>query len=158
MSTYNTFKDNLIAVTPRLENERKMRDVVGQAELVKPPQGMGKWARAAWYQQQREWFGSIPDFKITLYAPYCMTADNASFLSLVDHELYHCALKGYTNKGVPIWGMKAHDVEEFVGIVKRYGAGAAAGETVALVEAAKHKPTIAKLDIAAACGTCKLAA
>ena len=26
MSTYNTFKDNLIAVTPRLENERKMRE------------------------------------------------------------------------------------------------------------------------------------
>jgi hypothetical protein len=139
-------------------NDRNMNQVVGQAELCKPPQAIGKWAKVAWFQQQREWFGYLPHFKITLYAPYCLEIDNASFCALVEHELHHCALKGFTKQGVPIWGIKGHDVEEFVDVVERYGTGAAAGQTIALVEAANNKPTIAKAAISGACGTCQLKA
>jgi hypothetical protein len=44
--------------------------------------------------------------------------------------------------GLPVFGMIGHDVEEFVGIVRRYGAGSAAGRTRDLVAAAKKKPEI----------------
>lgn len=137
-------------------NERQMRTVVGQAELCKPPQSIGKWARAAWHQQHRDWFGHIPNFKITLYAPYVNEADDASLCALVEHELYHCALLRFTSQGVPMWGMRGHDVEEFVGIVERYGVGAAAEGTGRLIEASKQMPKIAQAAIAGACGTCAL--
>jgi hypothetical protein len=139
-------------------NSRNMNDIVGQAELCKPPTSVGKWGKVAWAQQHRDWFGLIPHFKITIYAPYAAEADNDSFCALIEHELYHCALKGFTKQGAPIWGLRGHDVEEFVDIVDRYGIGAAAGQTAALVEAANRKPSIAKAAIAGACGTCRLAA
>ena len=49
--------------------------------------------------------------------------------------------------------MRAHDVEEFVGVVRRYGASQ---EVRALVEAASQPPEVAKINIARACGTCLL--
>jgi hypothetical protein len=131
---------------------RQMNRVVGMAELTKPHPALGKWQKARIEYQLAGWFEDVPDFLITLDAKYAATCDNANFCSLVEHELYHCALKGFTMKGAPIWAIKGHDVEEHVGIVARYGAGNAAGDTMRLVEAAK-KPLIARAQIDWACGT-----
>jgi hypothetical protein len=145
-------------------NSRHQRAIVGTAELGEPRASQGKWAKAQQEYQIRQWFGGIPDFKIIIYAPYAAEVDDVSFCSLVEHELYHCAQavdefgspKFSRTTGMPVYAMKGHDVEEFVGIVKRYGAGAAAGETTALIEAANRVPEIGAAKVAAACGTCAL--
>ncbi|WP_371412322.1 putative metallopeptidase [Ensifer sp. NM-2] len=56
--------------------------------------------------------------------------------------------------GRPVFVIRGHDVEEFVGIVRRYGADAAGVR--AMVDAANQKPEIARMQIAHACGTCQL--
>lgn len=136
-------------------NERKQRPVVGQAELTKPKPMQGRWEKAARQVQLRNWFGDpLPEFLITLYAPYAAECDNAAWCALVEHEMYHCRLLGFTSKGIPMWTLVGHDVEEHVGIVARYGPGAAAGQTLALVEAARRKPLIARARIDGVCGNC----
>lgn len=139
-------------------NGRHMRAIIGQAEM--PMAKGGKWAKARHDLQLRDWFGSVPDFVITLSAPYAATADDASFCALIEHEMLHCA-QARTAYGVPrfsrstgrpIFAMRGHDVEEFTSIVRRYGAKAAGVED--LVAAAAAKPLIAGAAIAGACGTC----
>jgi len=140
-------------------NARGGNGVVGQAEI--PSIQGGKWARARFFQQIEEWFGHVPHFLITLDAGFADEADDATFCALVEHELYHCAqartawgdLK-FRKDGSPAFTMRGHDVEEFVGIVGRYGAGAAAGRTSTFVAAAVAGPTIAAAEIAGCCGTC----
>lgn len=142
-----------------LPNARGGNAVVGQAEL--PSIQGGWWARARFVQQLEAWFGLVPDFLITLQADFADQADDATFCSLVEHELYHCGQERdgfgapkFTRDGRPKLAIRGHDVEEFVGVVARYGVGAAAGQTRALVEAANAGPTIAAADIATCCGTC----
>lgn len=140
------------------DNSRAMRSVIGQAELM-PPMAMGKWQRARAIQQVEEWFGDMPDFLITFSAPAAHGMDDASFCALVEHELYHCAQKmdqygmpKFKEDGTPSFAIRGHDVEEFVGVVARYGAidpGVAA-----MVAVANHKPLIGAASIAGACGTC----
>lgn len=142
-------------------NNKDQVQIVGTAEIAVPPGGK-VWHKGRTAQQLLTWFAEIPDFLITLYAPYASEADDATFCATVEHELLHCAvqLDKYGEKrfdrltNAPIWGMRAHDVEEFVSIVERYGPGAAAGKTMQLVEAANRTPLIARADIARACGTC----
>lgn len=55
---------------------------------------------------------------------------------------------------MPKLGIRGHDVEEFVGIVRRYGAG----DTAKFVAAAQRAPEVGHADIARACGTCILRA
>ena len=143
-------------------NAKAMRTVIGQAELM-PPMAMGKWQRARAIQQIEEWFGAVPDFLITFYAPAAATMDDASFCALVEHELYHCAqardvygMPKFNRDGAPVFAMRGHDVEEFVGVVARYGA--AATGVAEMVEAANRRPTVALADIAGVCGTCLLKA
>jgi hypothetical protein len=141
------------------DNSRQMRAVIGQAELM-PPMAMGKWQRARAIQQIEEWFGGMPDFLLTFSAPAAAGMDNPSFCALVEHELYHCAQKRdkygmpafNKDTGKPILVMRGHDVEEFVGVVARYGAEAAG--VSAMVDAAKAGPTIGRASIAGVCGTC----
>ncbi|MGV7034858.1 putative metallopeptidase [Methylobacterium symbioticum] len=143
-----------------VSNARGGNSVVGQAEI--PSIQGGKWARARFFQQVEGWFGIVPDFLITLDAGFADQADDATFCSLVEHELYHCAQakdrwgapRFSKATGLPIFTMRGHDVEEFVGIVARYGVGAAAGQTAALVEAAGRAPIVCSADIAGVCGTC----
>lgn len=142
-------------------NARQGRSVIGQAEEGSP-RAMGRWAKARAVQQVVEWFGEIPDFIITLDASYCAQASDIEFCALVDHELYHCAQdrddfgapKFRKDTGRPAFTMRGHDVEEFIGVVRRYGADAAGVR--ALVDAAAQQPTIARVSIAQACGTCLL--
>lgn len=132
--------------------DRKMIPVVGMMQLTKPNPMQDEWAKARQRVQLRGWFGFIPDFLMTLYAPYMAAVDNATFCAVIEHELYHAKLKFITSKGVPVWGIYGHDVEEHVGVVDRYGVGAAAGKTHELVEAAKRKPSIAPARVDWACG------
>jgi hypothetical protein len=147
--------------TPK--NTRQMRRVVGQCEEV--TFRASAWQKGRQEQQMTEWFGNVPDYLITLDANYALNCSDAEFCALVEHELYHIAHKvdeygapAFTKDGEPKLGIRSHDVEEFVGIVRRYGVGAAAGDTARLVAAAQKAPEIGSFNIAQACGTCLLRA
>lgn len=138
-------------------NTRKMKGIAAQAEM---PRAQGDaWTRARQEHWMREWFGDEPDFVITVDAPLAAVLTDVQFCALVEHELYHCAqatdgdgLPKFTKDGNPVFAMKGHDVEEFVGVVRRYGAvGAGIAE---LVEAANAGPTISTAHASWACGTC----
>lgn len=149
---------NLGVLWTNCDNSRNMRSVIGQAELM-PPMAMGKWQRARASQQVVEWFGELPDFLLTFSATAAATMDDASFCALVEHELYHCAQKldrygmpAFDKEGQPVFAIRGHDVEEFVGVVARYGSQAAG--VTEMVEAANRRPSVGIASIAGACGTC----
>ena len=137
---------------------KKGRTVVGQAEQV--AFRAGGWQKARMEQQMRDWFGDVPAYIITLAADYCAQCSDADFCALVEHELYHIAqatdqygAPKFTQEGLPKLEMRGHDVEEFVGVVRRYGASPAVQE---LVDAANKPAEVGKMNIARACGTCLL--
>lgn len=137
------------------------RTVLGQCEEI--TFRAGPWQKGRQEQQMREWFGEVPDFVITVDAAYSRKCSDAEFCALVEHELYHVghlndeygAPAFYKDSGLPKLGMRAHDVEEFVGVVRRYGASM---DVQRMIDAAKTAPEVAKLNIARACGTCLLKA
>jgi hypothetical protein len=136
-----------------IRQERQGRQIAGTAQLGKPPGN--PWTAGKQAQQLREWFGSVPDFLITLDAPCFSLSEPATRLAILEHELYHCAMNGFNQQtGLPRWSMRPHDVEEFVGVVRRYGAEHGAGSTARLVGAALKEPQIAPAKIAKVCGTC----
>lgn len=145
------------------ENVRQMRRVAAQVTIPKPPTQSGAWEKARFRFQLRQWFGTDKlDFLITFSAVYMAVCADINYLATVDHEFYHCAQKldmfgmpKFNNEtGLPVFGLQGHDVEEHVGIVRRYGVQGGAGKTMELVAAAKKKPLIGKADIAAVCGNC----
>ena len=139
--------------------EKKGRTVLGQCEEVM--MRAGGWQKARMEQQMHEWFGRIPTFIITLAADYCAQCSDLDFCALVEHELYHIchatdefgAPKFKRDTGLPVLKMRGHDVEEFVGVVRRYGASRDVQE---MVDAANNRPEVAHVDVARACGTCML--
>lgn len=141
-------------------NNRQMRDVIGQAEM---PQFQGNaWTKGRQEAQMLRWFGDVPDFVLTFYAPYVATCSDAAWCALVEHELYHCAQANDAfggprfrkDSGLPVFAIRGHDVEEFVGVVKRYGV---ISQNVAdLIDAASRAPEVATANIAAICGTCRV--
>jgi hypothetical protein len=137
---------------------KKGRTVVGQAEEV--AFRAGGWQKARMEQQMMDWFGDVPAYIITLAADYCAQCSDADFCALVEHELYHIAqakdqygAPKFTQEGLPKLEMRGHDVEEFVGVVRRYGASPDVQE---LVDAANKPAEVGKLNISRACGTCLL--
>lgn len=143
-----------------VSNSKKGRIVIGTAEPGSPQGAMGKWSRARAVLQVTEWFGNIPDFIITIDANWWLQASDAEACALVEHELYHCAQdvdafgapKFNKDTGRPTFAMRGHDVEEFVGVVRRYGADAT--HVRALVDAAIAGPEIEAASIEKACGVC----
>ncbi|MDY4311192.1 putative metallopeptidase [Pseudomonas putida] len=138
--------------------EKQGRTVLGQAERV--AFRASGWQKARMEQQMRDWFGDVPAFIITLAADYCADCSDAEFCALVEHELYHIAqatdeygAPKFTQDGMPKLYLRGHDVEEFVGVVRRYGASE---EVQQLIDAASRPPEVAKINIARACGTCQL--
>lgn len=139
----------------------KGRRVVGTAEDTVMA-GMGSpWKRARAEHQLREWFGAVPRFVITVDAFYWREADDAAACALVEHELYHLAHKtdefgapAFTKDGQPKLGIVGHDVEEFVGVVRRYGPGDPDGSVARLVIAAAAGPRVEEARIRHACGVC----
>jgi hypothetical protein len=137
---------------------KKGRTVVGQAEQV--AFRAGGWQKARMEQQMMDWFGRVPTYIITLAADYCSQCSDADFCALVEHELYHIAqaqdqhgAPKFTQEGLPKLEMRGHDVEEFVGVVRRYGASP---EVQVMVDAANKPAEVGKLNISRACGTCLL--
>lgn len=132
------------------------RTVLGTCEQVA--------IRAGGWQKQRQeaqflaWFGRVPTFLITLAGDYCAQCGDTEFAALLEHEHYHIGQKcdefgepAFTKDGYPKLGMRGHDVEEFVGVVRRYGMSP---DVRRLVEAAAGQPEVAHANIAACCGTC----
>ncbi len=155
-------KSDIGCLWTNAENSRHQRRIVGQAEVPPGPPRGGKWARARTVFQLEEWFGDVPDFLLTFDALYANDVDDANFCSLVDHELFHCAQemddfgmpKFNQATGLPSYCIMGHDIEEFVGVVRRFGIEAAAGNAVDFVMAAAQKPEIAPASLAQSCGTC----
>lgn len=145
---------------------RKQRRIVGLAERLDTMRRAGAWQRARAELQLLQWFGphgTALDFLLTFSAPYAFEADDASWCALVEHELYHCAqaldpfgAPKFDQLGRPVYDLKGHDVEQFTGVVRRYGADAAG--VTALVKAAAARPLMSSGAIAWACGTCARAA
>lgn len=138
--------------------EKQGRAVLGQCESVM--MRAGGWQKARMEQQMYEWFGRVPKFIITLAADYCSQCSDLEFCALVEHELYHIAQSvdqfgapKFNDEGKPSLKLRGHDVEEFIGVVRRYGPSA---EVQKIIDAASNKPEIANLNIARACGTCLL--
>lgn len=139
--------------------EKKGRVVLGQCEEVM--MRAGGWQKARMEQQMHEWFGRVPTFVITLAADYCAECSDLDFCALLEHELYHItqALDQYgapkfnRDTGQPVLTMRGHDVEEFVGVVRRYGASK---EVQDMVDAANRPAEVAHVNVARACGTCLL--
>ena len=139
------------------------RQVVGLTEDLRLGMRGNPFQKARSEQQLTEWFGSVPDFLITLDAFYVATGGDINFCALLEHELYHVGHKrdefgnpAFTKDGRPRLGIRGHDVEEFVGVVERYGVGGPDSDVARLVIAAAKGPTLAPVHIAQACGTCML--
>jgi hypothetical protein len=160
---YNAEHDHLSSalvgcIWTNVKKIKHMKRVAAQAEkpLFKDP-----WQKARGEQQLRDWFGCIPDFLITFDAFYAQECDDLAFCALVEHELYHCAQQvdkhgfpKFSEDGWPRFGIKGHDVEEFTGIVERYGLRAAGEEAIKFVEASKRAPLIKAVNVDIACGAC----
>lgn len=143
------------------DNRRRGRAVVGEAE--QPNFKGGRWQIGRQKMQMTEWFGDVPEFVITLNAGYVEAGTEVEFLALLEHELYHCGqaldlfgFPKFTREGRPVFAMRGHDIEEFTGIVRRYGIGAAGQTAVDFVAAAAQDPEVSPVRIAALCGTCSV--
>jgi len=140
-------------------NRKGGKLVLGQAQLM-PPGGGDAWGRARAAQQILEWFGEMPDFVITLLALEAAEMDDATFCALVEHELYHCAQKldDYGSPcfdratGDPLWAIRSHDIEQFVGVALRYGA--VPSGLGPLADALASGPTVSEARMKLVCGSC----
>ncbi|MCP1120096.1 putative metallopeptidase [Robbsia andropogonis] len=146
-----------------VENRRQMRRVIGQCEEV--TFRCGAWQKGRQEQQMEEWFGRVPAYLITLDAVYVNECSDLEWCALVEHELYHIAHRqdefgapAFTKDGLPKLGIRGHDVNEFVGVVERYGVGSPDSAIAKMVRAANAGPKISHISIAQACGTCLLKA
>jgi hypothetical protein len=103
----------------------------------------------------------VPKFIITIDSIYAAQASDIDFCALIEHELYHVGAKrdedgNYVvsqSTGEYKYYLRPHDVEEFHGVVQRYGASP---DVQKMVELANNGPTISRANIAHACGTCLL--
>ncbi|EPQ6384851.1 putative metallopeptidase [Acinetobacter baumannii] len=136
---------------------RAKRMVLGQCEKVMFNQG--GWKKARQEQQMRDWFGYVPVYLITIDASYCDQATDRDFCALIEHELYHIGVERDEDgdplisemTGLPKHYLAGHDVEEFVGVVKRWGADESVKR---LIEVAKQAPFVSDVNISKCCGTC----
>lgn len=150
------------ALWTTIPNGRQGRTIIGTAEPGDPAV-IGKWRKARAEQQIEDWFGFIPDFILTFDASYASQCSDAEFMALVEHELYHCGQERdefgapkFRKSGTPAFTMRGHDVEEFVGVVRRYGADTSGIRD--LIDAANRPPEVTRAEIAQSCGTCMLRA
>lgn len=139
----------------------KMRTVIGTAEEV--AFRCNAWQRGRQEQQMAQWFGRVPGFLITLDGRFASQCSDAEWCALVEHELYHLAHEHnafgapvFDKAGRPKIAIRGHDVEEFVGVVRRYGTGHAESSVSRMAAAARNPPEVSRVALAGACGTCLL--
>jgi Putative phage metallopeptidase len=135
---------------------------LGTAELVTMNGDPWKTGRKA--QQIREWFGVDPDFIVTLFAPFLAQENARRVCRLAEHELLHCGWARWpdgelrvTDEGGPVYGLRRHDVEEFVSIAQRYGVEGMHQSAALFVDAALRDPTVSDEMIRRGCGACRAA-
>jgi Putative phage metallopeptidase len=140
-------------------NARHGKAIVGQCELGAPRGNMGKWVKAKAVAQLEAWFGAVPDFVLTFFAPYAAECSDVQWLALVEHECYHTShvtdafgAPKFTPEGQPVYGIKGHDAEVFIGVARRYGAVEPGVRE--LMDVLSRSPEVAAADVAGACGTC----
>lgn len=141
-------------------NSKQMNIVAATAEM--PFFRGNAWQKHRQIMQMQEWFGGIPDFLITFDAQLAMRANDLQFCGRTEHELYHCAHKldrfgapmFDEETGRPKFALKGHDVEEHVGVMKRYGPKGCAGRTIDFIEAAQSDPIIGEVELLGVCGSC----
>lgn len=144
-----------------VSNAKKGRMVIGTAEPGALQGAMGKWGRAKATLQVTDWFGMVPDFIITIDATWWLQVSDAEACALIEHELSHCgqdtdeygAPKFNRQTGRPVFTMRAHDFEGFVGIARRYGAIEPGVRE--LMEALSQEPLMTADMIGVACGCCQ---
>ena len=86
--------------------------------------------------------------------------EDYQFMGLIEHELYHAGqdtdasgMPKFSNEtGLPIWTSKPHDIEEFLGVIDRYGS--VSPQLAAAAQMVNRGPKIAHAEIKNACGTC----
>ncbi len=119
---------DILFVWSSVNFKRQGQVVVGTAQPGKQrPSGPGqKEFIESWYLAWNK--NQSPDFIITICAPYVVDANPDQICALIEHEIYHCGqakdafgFPKYNKNGVPKYAMRGHDVEEFVGVVERYG-------------------------------------
>lgn len=142
-----------------VENIKRQRLILGTAQLL-PPTG-DKWSAGRAECQLLNMFGGeMPEALVILYAPIVATMDDWQFMALVEHELYHIAGK-LDRYGAPAFDrdtgkraleMRGHSVEEFTGVVRRYGA--TSPELREMVRAINKGAELSETNIARACGVC----
>ena len=143
-------KADLVAVwTNRLYVEGGVQ-VVGQAELIRTS---GKpWAVVDKVDRLCILHGRIPQARIWLYGPMWVERGFWRACAVGEHELGHLDQK-VDREGEklyedekndrPVLCMKAHDVEENVYVMQRYGVAYCSGKSKEFVEAALRPPLFA---------------
>jgi hypothetical protein len=137
-------------------NKRHMLFTLAEAEMPNPRGG--PWQIARQKHQLSEWFGSAPDFLITYSGTQLENATDRTLCAVTEHELYHCGqardefqFPKFHRDGSPVFGIKGHDIEEFVGVAARW---ALRPELKLLLEQANQQPHISDEVIEGVCGTC----
>lgn len=139
------------------------RNILGQCEMLQ--HGAKNW-RKGWSSSlalmwaEAEGWEDEPDFLILLSAPWFATCSDLEACAVIEHELYHCGQqmdefgepRFSQSTGLPLWCVRGHDVEEFVGVARRYGAYS--GELREIHAALGAEPEIGPVEIEGACGTC----
>lgn len=141
-------------------NSKLGKRIAGTAEI--PFFRGGKWQIARQKSQMIGWFGDLPDFVITFDALYRIECEPIEFLATFEHELYHCGQKTdefglprfSRQTGLPLFTMCAHSIEEFTGVVRRYGIAATGQDRVDFVAAALAEPLIGAGAVRELCGSC----
>ena len=140
-----------------VEAKRKGRVIIGRAEVGLA--GSDVWSKARTQLQIEGWFGDVPDFVITIYAPWWQDANESQRCALIEHELYHCGqdkddfgAPKFKKDGRPAFGIAGHDLEEFVGVVRRYGV--VSDDVREFVDAANTQPLFDGESVARICGSC----
>lgn len=142
-----------------MSNQKKGKRVIGRAQMGEV-RGNDEWARALSAEQRYRWFGMIPDFIMTLDATWMDSASNLERCALIEHELFHMAhavdrfkMPMFQASGKPKWAIAPHDIEEFAGVVRRYGTYS--DELKELIHAASQPSEFDAVQIDGLCGTCK---
>lgn len=93
------------------------------------PNFQGSLGQVALWLLAKACQGELPDFLLILDREWWTEASEREREALIFHELCHCMIgldrdgeKRFDDEGNPVWAIKAHDVEEFNSVARRYGA------------------------------------
>lgn len=142
-----------------IENSTKGQRILGQAKI--PGSGGDAWGVGMTNLFLIERFGYFPDALIILNGIWFSGATNLQRYALIEHELFHIAQKT-DQYGLPQWDdetgkpkikIQGHDVEEFIGVVSRYGTYSP--ELAQMKGAMMKEPEFTIGEIDGICGSCK---